>query len=65
MMRRTEADRAYQRRLAVFHALMTHRRHWLSGEWIGALNMTLVEFANYPPVMAAHETLLDKFADSA
>ncbi len=65
MLWRQEVDRTYQRRLAVFHALLTYRRNWLSAEWVAALNLTLIEFNNYPQVLAAFDTLLNKFSDPA
>jgi hypothetical protein len=58
-------DRVYQRRLAIFHAMMGARRHWLSQDWIGSLNLIPVEFSRFDPVIDAFETLMEKYADPA
>lgn len=58
-------DRTYQRRLDVFRTMMRNRRHWLSQEWIGSLNLISVEFSKYPAVITAYEALIERYSDAA
>ncbi|HVZ99083.1 MAG TPA: DUF6680 family protein [Caulobacterales bacterium] len=61
----TRWDRAHQRRLDIFHGMLRMRRVWLSPEWVGGLNLAPVEFARFPEVLAAVETLLARYTDPA
>ncbi|MES1158577.1 MAG: DUF6680 family protein [Terricaulis silvestris] len=58
-------DRAYQRRVAIFHGMLRLRRTWLAPEWVGGLNLAPVEFAAYPEVISAIETLHARYGDPA
>jgi hypothetical protein len=58
-------ERAYQRRLDVFRTMMRMRRHWLSQEWIGSLNLIPIEFSRYPNVIEAFDALMSHYSDSA
>ncbi|MEJ0059502.1 MAG: DUF6680 family protein [Terricaulis sp.] len=58
-------ERSYQRRLDVFRTMMRMRRHWLSQEWIGSLNLIPVEFSRYPAVIEAFDTLMARYGDTA
>lgn len=57
-------DRDYQRRLAIFQAMMRTRRHQLSPDWVGAFNLVPVEFANDRQVIESFNRLLDRYSDS-
>ncbi|HVY83947.1 MAG TPA: DUF6680 family protein [Caulobacterales bacterium] len=61
----TERQRVYERRLHLFHDMMRMRRVWLSPEWAGGLNLAPVEFAAFPPVIAAVDALLTRYGDPA
>jgi hypothetical protein len=58
-------ERSYQRRLDVFRTMMRMRRHWLSQEWIGSLNLIPVEFSRYPSVIEAFDTLMSRYSDTS
>lgn len=64
-MRLIAWDRVYQRRLDVFRTMMSHRRLWLSQDWICSLNLVPVEFGRFPEVMKAFTTLSEKYSDAA
>lgn len=56
-------DRDYQRRISIFREMMMYRRHHVSREWVGSLNLVPVEFFNETAVMDAFNRLLDVYSD--
>ena len=50
------------RQWAIFRSLMQHRRTPINVEYVGALNLVEVEFANVPAVVTAWKDLLGAFA---
>jgi hypothetical protein len=58
-------DRARQRKLDLFFTMLRNRRLWLAGEWVGGLNLIMVEFADQPEVIDALNKLLDGFSNPA
>ena len=58
------SDRIYQRRLAVFSTMMRWRRHIMSIDFVGSLNMVPVDFSDSREVMARYGELFTIFQDS-
>jgi hypothetical protein len=56
-------DRAYQIKLTVFTTMMRLRRHQLSGEYVGALNLVPVVFHNAPTVVTRYKELMSILSD--
>jgi hypothetical protein len=56
-------DRKYRRRSSVFADLMKQRRRTLSPEYVGALNLVPVEFADEPTVVKAFNDLLNHYGN--
>lgn len=57
------SDRRYQRKMEIFRAMMRYRRHHLSPEWVGSLNLVPVEFSKHKEVFESFNRLLDTYQD--
>lgn len=57
------ADRNYQRKIEIFRSMMRYRRHHLSPEWVGSLNLIPVEFSKHKEVFESFNRLLDTYQD--
>src|SRR5262245_8267668 len=58
------SDRKYQRRLGIFLTLLRWRRHPLSADYVGALNLVSAEFHDERPVMSVYGELKDLLGDA-
>jgi hypothetical protein len=56
-------DRTYQRRLTVFTTMMRMRRHPLSTDYVGALNLVPIEFHSKGIVISKYKELMSIYAD--
>jgi hypothetical protein len=65
LLRGLARDRAQQRKLELLLSMLRNRRLWLSSEWVGGLNLVLIEFADHPDVIEALNKLIDGFSNPA
>lgn len=65
LLRGLDRRRERQRRLDLLFSMLRHRRLWLSAEWVGGLNLVLIEFAEHAEVIDALNRLIDGYVNPA